>query len=74
MEDQWLLKDAAKSLSIAIIKQAFSDLNSYAAERRRALKFINSQDFEFWTGFLDDIDLEKFREVAKQTRPKKKIS
>jgi len=66
---------AIKELAAAVVEQAFHDLRNRST-RTAAMRFINSKDFEFWTGILQ-VSPDMLREKAttipvKQQR--KKIS
>ncbi len=56
--------EGIQRLSVAVIRQAFLDLSSRNDQLRiPAKKFINSQDFEFWTAILN-LDPDMLREKA----------
>lgn len=66
--------EGIQKLSVAVIRQAFLDLSSRNNQLRiSAKKFINSQDFEFWTAILN-LDPDMLREKAIIIEKKKKIS
>ena len=55
-----------KELAGAVIRQAIMDLNSpYSNERWAARRFFESQDLDFWAGFLE-IDPDLIRERAEK--------
>lgn len=59
--------EGIQRLSVAVIRQAFLDLSSRNNQLRiSAEKFINSQDFEFWTAILN-LDPDALREKTIKT-------
>lgn len=58
--------EEAKELAIAVIRQAFRDLEVYE-HRRKAQRFIRSKDFEYWVGVVG-ADTHFLREEARKIK------
>lgn len=58
--------EGEKELAIAVIRQAFQDLEVYE-HRRKAQRFIRSEDFEFWAGIVG-ADTQFLREKARNIK------